>query len=222
MPRESVRLLRKHNRELEVVGGDLAISEIIDDLGVLPIIGKLAIFVEGENDRQFLLAINNIPELNKIIDISKIAIIPLGGSILERWVKRNYLDGSNITEFHLYDKDADEKYKLSIEKINNRGDSSKGVLTTSREIENYIHPTLVECFDKFSGLSCDSIRSNWSIEDIPKFVSSKSKIDESVVKQIMCCSLSNKMTKKLFEDIGVWDEVSGWFNTIKELVEKSR
>lgn len=84
LPRESVRLLRKQGESLEIVGGDLAISDIIDDLGVLPIIGKLAIFVEGENDRQFLLGLNNIVELSTIVDISKLAIIPLGGSVLEK------------------------------------------------------------------------------------------------------------------------------------------
>jgi predicted ATP-dependent endonuclease of OLD family len=216
LPRDNVRLLRKGNEDVEVVGGDLAISEIIDDLGVLPIIGKVAIFVEGENDRQLLLELNSaISELKTIIDISKLAIIPLGGSTLERWVNRNYLDGSNIAEFHLYDKDSDEKYKQAIEKINDRQDISSGRLTEKLEIENYIHPSLVEDCTRFNGISCDEIKDAWSDEDIPNYVVGKTGIEEKIVKQIICCSLSKKMTKQLLEEIEAWDEIKKWFEDIK-------
>lgn len=221
LPRESVRLLRKRSDVLEIVGGDLAISEIIDDLGVLPIIGKIAIFVEGELDRQFLLGINNITELKSIIDLSKLAIIPLGGSVLEKWINRNYLDGSNVTEYHLYDKDSDEKYKSAVEAVNNRPDTSKGVITSSLEIENYINPSLIEGFEKFKGISCSSVSTSWATEDIPKFVSQKTKLDECVVKEIICCCLSSKMTKGLLKEIGVWNEVEGWFKDIKKLFDNT-
>ena len=217
LPRESLRLLRKCDDCLTIVNGDLAISDVINDLGVLPIIGKVAIFVEGELDRQFLLGLNNIPELNKIIDISKIAIIPLTGSVLEKWINRNYLDGSNIVEFHLYDRDGDFKYKNAIDVVNKRPDSSMGFLTKSAEIENYIHPSLIECFDKFKGISCDQIRQKWSIENIPKFLSKNSKLDERVIKEIICCCLSQKMSKELLQDINVWEETEGWFQNIKKL-----
>lgn len=222
LPKESVRLLREKESEVEIVSGDLAISEIIDDLGVLPIIGKVAVFVEGELDRQFLLNINsNIPQLKQIVDISKLAIIPLGGSILKRWVNRNYLDGSNITEFHLYDKDSNEQYKQAIEKINDRPDTSQGLLTKSLEIENYIHHSLVDDCERFNGISCSTIVSNWNGTDIPTFISGEANIAEELVKQILCCSLSKEMTKELFEDMGVWEEVSGWFSNVKTLVDQS-
>lgn len=221
LPRESVRLLRKQDEILEIVGGDLAISDIIDDLGVLPIIGKVAIFVEGEFDRQFLLGLNNITELKSIVDLSKLAIIPLGGSVLEKWINRNYLDGSNIIEYHLYDKDSDEKYKSAIDMVNNRADSSKGVLTNCLEIENYIHPFLIEGFEKFNGISCSSKSSNWATEDIPRFVSQKTKLDECVVKEIICCCLSSKMTKELLKDVEVWSEVESWFKDIKKLLDST-
>lgn len=215
LPKESIRLLKKEDGHVLVKSGDLAISEIIDDLGVLPNIGKVAIFVEGESDRQFLLGLNRIDELQSIIDISKLSIIPLGGSVLEKWVNRNYLDGSNITEFHLYDKDTDEKYKEAIEKINNRADTSTGRLTICLEIENYIHPELIEGFDKFNNIICSSIRSKWASEDIPNYISNHSGLDEKIIKQILCCSLSSKMSKELLEELSVWDEVESWFKQIK-------
>lgn len=220
LPKESVKLLRSKDDEVEIVGGDLAISEIIDDLGVLPVIGKVAIFVEGELDREFLLNVSeNIGELKKIVDLSKVSIIPLSGSVLERWANRNYLDGSNIVEFHLYDKDSDEKYKDATEKINTRTDSSKAFLTKSLEIENYINPSLIEGFGNFNGISCTSIKAQWVETDIPAYISGKTGIDEENVKQILCCALSKQMTQELFEEIGVWEEVKGWFNEIRDLVE---
>lgn len=222
LPKDSVRLLRKNDSNLEIIGGDLAISDIIDDLGVLPVIGKVAVFVEGEMDREFLLNIGAITELKQIIDISKISIIPLGGSTLERWINRNYLDGTNIIEFHLYDKDSDEKYKDAIAKVNARPDNSKGQLTESLEIENYIHPSLIEGCDRFSSISCTSIKSQWVDKDIPEFVSQKTQIDELIVKEILCCSLSKKMNKQLLEDINVWNEVKGWFESVKNMTEQTR
>lgn len=222
LPKDSVRLLRKNDGGLEIVGGDLAISDIIDDLGVLPIIGKVAIFVEGETDREFLLSIGKIAELKKIIDIDKISIIPLGGSTLQRWVNRNYLDGSNIVEFHLYDKDSDQKYKDAVDKINARSDNSSGLLTDSLEIENYIHPSLIEACDRFSSISCASIKSKWKDTDIPKYVSQKTRIDELIVKEILCCSLSKNMSKELLEDINVWTEVKDWFDKIKKMTDLTR
>ncbi|RJR23831.1 DUF2813 domain-containing protein [Candidatus Microgenomates bacterium] len=222
LPKDCVRLLCKKDGNLEIISGDLAISDIIDDLGVLPIIGKVAVFVEGETDREFLLNIGAINELKQIIDISKISIIPLGGSTLERWINRNYLDGSNIVEFHLYDKDSDEKYKEAVSKINERADNSKGQLTKSLEIENYIHPSLVEGCDRLSSISCTSIKSQWKNKDIPQFVSQKTGIDELVVKEILCCSLSKKMNKQLMEEINIWDEVEGWFESVKSMTEQTR
>ncbi len=221
LPKDSVRLLRENESEVEIVSGDLAISEIIEDLGVLPVIGKVAIFVEGELDRQFLLNINsNVPQLKQIIDLSNLAIIPLGGSVLERWVNRNYLDGSNIVEFHLYDKDSDEKYKSAVTKVNDRPDLSSGQLTNSLEIENYIHYSLVNECERFDGITCSSIEESWSESDVPAFIYGETGIEVYIVKQIICCSLSKNMTKELFEDLGVWEEVSGWFSDIKTLADQ--
>ena len=101
---------------------------IRETLGVLPYLSKLVICVEGENDIAFINNINqNIPELKSIIDLKEkdIKVIPMNGGNLSNWVDRNYLNDSNVKEFHLYDSDSNSgpntnQYLNEVEKINGR------------------------------------------------------------------------------------------------------
>ncbi len=195
--------------------------DIAERLGIHPIISKIVICVEGKTDKQFLLNINkHIGELNKLIDIDSefIAIIPMHGSNLKEWINQHYLKGSGIIEFHLYDRDV-EDYKKEIENVNSRGDGSIGMLTRMREIENYIHWDLIE--EEFGIEIPQDIKDNWAEVDVPKWIADKVNKNENCIKSILCGKLSKKLTKEHLEDLGVWSEVKGWFETIAELAKKA-
>lgn len=227
-----------------LVKEEFKLKAIADTLGVVAYLGKLVICVEGDNDRKFLYNINqNIPELKNIIDLKRmdINIIPMEGRNLEDWIKHNYLEGSNVLQFHLYDRDGDEKYKKSIEIVNNRDDDSYGVLTKMLEMENYIHFCLYEV--EYKGLNLSSIINNWKDVSIPRSIfdflektdrvpekfngdinahQEKAKYTKRQINRIKSQAngvLARKMTKDLFEDMGVYEEVEGWFKKIKTMYE---
>ncbi|MEM4134469.1 MAG: hypothetical protein QXV73_04660, partial [Candidatus Micrarchaeia archaeon] len=200
------------------------LDKVIKNLGLIPNIGKVIICVEGKNDEQFLLNINeNIPELKNIVNLKEkidsgiLAIIPMGGSNLKDWINRYAMKNTNAVEFHLYDRDADMKYRESVEKVNKRKDGSKGVLTQKREIENYIPQTLIEQGLK---ITLDNIK-DWNNDDITKKILEKlPNRKEEDVKSQLCYSISKKITKQDLESLNAWDEVCGWFKIIKELINK--
>lgn len=195
---------------------------IKDELGLLPYFSKLVVCVEGPNDVNFLKNINqSIPELREIIDLEKenISIIPLTGGNLKNWVDRDYLNGSNIREFHLYDRDSNsgkntEQYKKSVDMVNRRG-NCYAVLTNKREMENYIDKSL---YEEFFHKDLSDI-GNWDEVDLPSFFIDDKRYDEKNVKQIINGCLSRKMTKALLEKNQSWDEVRGWFEKMKEMYE---
>ena len=229
-PRASLRLVRvdSHSRQSTVQSGkesERIYHDIAANLGVIPWLGKLAICVEGEMDREFLLSINQaIPELREIVELSDkpgspVVIIPLQGSNLKHWVEREYLKNTNVLEFHLYDKDEESKYKEYIEKIRKRGDGSDGVLTSKREIENYVHWKLIE--KRFEIHFTDEEKKKWDELDIPRTVLDKCqrKYEDKQVKRIICGELAKKMTKQLLEELNGWHEVKSWFEKIKEMYD---
>ncbi|WP_298339633.1 ATP-binding protein [uncultured Algibacter sp.] len=217
---ENLILIDRINGVNKVIQDENKLKAIAETLGITSYLGKLVICVEGENDINFLLNLNqSISDFKNIIDLKKekIKIIPMGGSSLKNWVDRNYLEGSNIIEFHLYDKDSNEQYKSSIEKVNKRKDNSKGILTLRREMENYIHPSLYE--SEFE-IDCSSIR-DWNNSDIPNIVKDKTKKfdDEKIVKQITNGKLTKLITKEQLIEMKSYEEISGWFREIKKLNE---
>lgn len=107
----------------------------------------------------------------------------------------------------IYDKDKDEKYKNEIDKVNSRGDGSKGVLTKKREIENYIPKELVE--QEFN-INLNVNNNEWDYYDVAK----------SEVKERLNGRVSKKITKDHLVQMNAWDEVEGWFKTVKEMVDK--
>ena len=223
---ENLKLIDKIDGKNQLVEGEFKLKKIVDTLGITSYISKLIICVEGENDKNFLLGINqNIDELKNIFDLEAkhISIIPMGGANLKNWVEQHYLEGSNVIEFHLYDTDSDEKYKNSIEEVNKRDDGSFGTLTKHREMENYIHYSL---FEKEFSIDCSDKKDDWATEDVPQFVmnkttkfSEKNEKTKNIIKQIANGKLSKAMTKELFEELGVFDEIKGWFEKIKKMYE---
>lgn len=218
---ENLILIDKKEGENYIVKDDQKLKAISNTLGLSSYIGKLVICLEGNNDINFLTNLNKyIPDFKKIIDLEKekIKIIPMGGSSLINWVDREYLEGSNVIEFHLYDKDADNKYKTSIDKINERNNSSKGLLTKKREMENYIPACLYE--NEFE-IDLKGVL-DWDNADIGNIVTNKTKKfnDEMIVKSIANGKLTKLITKEHLIELNCFEEIENWFKEIKELYEK--
>lgn len=200
------------------------LDKVIKNLGLIPNIGKVIICVEGKNDEQFLLNINeNIPELKNIVNLKEkidsgiLAIIPMGGSNLKDWINRYAMKNTNAVEFHLYDRDADMKYRESVEKVNNRKDGSKGVLTKKREIENYIPKFLIE---QELNITLDNIE-DWDNDDITEKILEKlPKRKKEDIKSQLCCFISKKITKQDLESLNAFEEVCEWFKIIRDLINK--
>ena len=199
------------------------LNKIIKNLGIIPEIGKVIWFVEGETDEKFLMNINqNIPELKSIINLKTyiesgvLAFNIMGGSQLKNYIDRHVLKNTNVIEFHLYDKDKDEKYRKEIEKVKQRGGGSGGTLTKKREIENYIPKGLIE---NELNISLGNIQ-NWDNADIPKLVASQKRLNGKNIKNILCGQVAKKITKHHLEQLNAWEEVKSWFETVKEMCGK--
>jgi|TARA_B110001469_G_scaffold19_1_gene41 putative ATP-dependent endonuclease of OLD family len=217
---ENLILVDKVDGINKIIQDDNKLKAIVETLGITAYLGKLVICVEGENDINFLINLNQtITEFKDIIDLKKenIKIIPMGGSSLKNWVERHYLDGSNVIEYHLYDKDSNEQYKSSVEKVNARPDNSKGILTKKREMENYIHSSL---YEKEFEIDCSTIE-NWDNADVARIVTDKtSKFDdEKIIKQITNGKLTKELTKGHLEEMNSFEEIKSWFEDIKHLNE---
>lgn len=224
LPVDSLRLIENNEGVMSIFSGsDDILLKITSTLGVLPTLSKLVICVEGENDKNFLLAINQkIYELKSILDLEhkNISVIPMKGSNLKAWIENYYLEHSNVVEFHLYDKDADSKYKDSVDKVNKRTDGSSARLTTKVEMENYINPSIINTENCFSGVALN-YDGGWDTLDVSKeIVRTNSALKEDVIKQILNGKCSQKITKQDFEAINAWEEVEGWFKEMAEVFSK--
>ena len=199
---------------------EIKLEKIANALGIHPYYkNKVVVCVEGKFDEVFLKNINRINEYKSIIDIETIDIIPMNGGNLKNWVNKHYLKDSNIIEIHIYDSDLNSgkstnQYKESCKKVRERDDKSWCFLTKKREMENYIHPKLIE--EEFN-ISCEELLDRWDEEDISKFLVSKTGKTEEAIKGILNGKLSKKMTKELLDEINAFEEIKSWFEKIKEL-----
>lgn len=251
LPVESLRLLKKTDNEIELKSykeGDDIIEQIAENLGVLPSITienstkvKTAVCVEGYSDIEFLKHISQIEELKKIVDLKneeRCILVFLGGSTLQFWVNKNYLKKLNLNEIHIYDCDSnatDEqnrfKYKKYTDKINQRGGYNAGFLTKKAEIENYIHPELIE--NKYGITTYHGEAGwleKWNLENPAKLIAKETKrlkadgveiqlVSERTAKKELCELLSKEMTKDYLDQLLGFDEIKSWFDRIKDSIE---
>lgn len=149
LPSESLRCVRKQVDGTATVSpcNDADLAVIANELGVLPDRRVQAlVFVEGTNDIEFLERISAIlkPDAPDVVDFtsdSRVALVPLGGGSLKQWVAKHYLRNLSLPEIHIYDRDDDTppKYQPECDAVNARTDGSWAVITTKREMENYLH-----------------------------------------------------------------------------------
>ena len=224
----NVRVVEQENGVTKVMCLDKSIlPSVIKTMGMLPTISKVVICVEGNNDKTFLININqSIDELKQIVDLVSyieaglLAIIPMNGANLKDWIDQYVLKNTKAIEFHLYDCDLDKKYEAEIEKVNKRHDGSKGLLTQKREIENYVPKNKVE--SEFGIKFKINSPEEWDQIDVSRRVADlRSDLKEEDIKKILCRKLSRNITKDDLLSLNAWDEVKGWFENIKELVDKA-
>ncbi len=153
LPSDSLRYVRKQPDGTAAVShcNDDDLALIANELGVLPDRRvQLLVFVEGTNDIEFLERISTMlnPLNPDVVDFTKenrVALVPLGGGSLKQWVAKHYLKNLNLPEVHIYDRDDDTppKYQAECDTVNSRTDGSWAVITTKRELENYLHPDAI-------------------------------------------------------------------------------
>ncbi len=239
LPIESLRFLYKDDDGKVVVekGFDEVLDKIAESLGVLPTVDKdrieqlkLMVCVEGSTDVEFFKTLGKIMDDELKIDFEndkKVVIIPLGGSDLKHWVDNRYLKKLGLPEIHIYDGDRND-YKRKAEEANKRDDGIKAFVTDKREIENYVHPKILE---EIFGLSDNSLIDreqstwikDWNVLDIPKkleniYKNKRWKIDENVIKRKITSDGIEKMTLELFKELDAYDEIKEWFQAMKEVI----
>lgn len=159
LPVESLRLVLNGD-ETTIVDSSRSeemITRIAEELGVFPALTsasgehidvKLIVCVEGPTDVVFIERASKIaheahPDILDLKETDNIITIPLGGSDLKNWVNLNYLKKLRIREFHIYDSDNEHSHAAVCRAVIARGDGSMAVETSKREIENYIHSSLI-------------------------------------------------------------------------------
>lgn len=204
---------------------DIKVKGIAKSLGILPYAKtKTVIYVEGTNDVNFLININqNISELKFIIDLldTDISIVPLNGSRLIDWINKDYFSETSVNEIYIVDNDV-EKYSKLIDDIEIENDGRRfGWHTLLPEIENYISPELIE--NEFN-IELSKYKENWSTTDIPKLLVDlikqeikDVKIRENVIKQILNNGVSKRITKEILLKMDLWDEIENWFKKIRDI-----
>ncbi len=209
---KNIRFIAKtEDKARQIISGEKAMQMTINELGELPRIdGGYLFCVEGQNDVSFF---RNVAGVVNLFDLNNIPILPLNGGFIKKWAEEHYLENTDVKEFHLYDRDnKDERYKATAEKVSS-WPNAQAVITKKREIENYVHPSLIN--DKF-GLDL-VFDGSWDDKNIPKICADRTGEKEEVIKEIICGELSVKMTKDFFEEIEAWDEVRGWFEQMNKL-----
>jgi hypothetical protein len=242
LPSDSLRCVRKQPDGTATVthcnGDDLAV--IANELGVLPDRRVQAlVFVEGTNDIEFLERISALlkSEMPDVVDFTqdnRVALVPLGGGSLKQWVAKHYLKNLKLREVHIYDRDDDTppKYQPECDAVNGRGDGSWAVITTKRELENYLHAEAIA--EGLNGINitftdmCDvplivaqSVHASseskkaWAdIEADPKELADK----VSRAKKRLNRDAAAKMTCSRLAQIDAAGEVSGWLKKIHAML----
>ena len=216
---DNLILLERVKEEISIDQSNEKLLKISKTLGVLPYLCKFCVFVEGKNDIIFFKTISkNIQELN-FFNCKKIPILPLIGGNLISWVNRGYVKDSNIKAFYLFDKEEEEEYKEKAQEINQRNDGNCAQLTKLRAMENYFSPSLIETH--FNIKFSDEEKQKWKNENIIKLVKkNRNDLSEKDIKNKINKEVANQISKNSLEEIGVWEEVQGWFKKIKKMDEE--
>lgn len=236
---EKILFINKSENEIVVQqGGENNLEDIIDTLGLLPNVSlsvedigvRVILCLEGPSDVEFFNHIGKLFDLDLESD-ERVLVVSLGGGTLMHWVNKNYLSKLNRPEIHIYDNDV-RKYEYAVDEVNSR-EEGWATLTNMTELENYIHPSLINqvypITEDFIQMD-DGWQNDWGIKNIPKDLSAFLKElknagnsaikdeGQGSIKRVLSTKAAPLMTVELFQDLQAHDEVAGWFDRIKSIV----
>lgn len=176
--------------------------EIAQTLGLFPSANlnkvKVLVCVEGKHDISFLRTIGSIIHQTQpdLIDLAqeesndKLIFIPLGGSQLKIWVAENYLKQLSVPQFYIFDGDV-KGYRNSASEVNSRDNTDMAVITSKRELENYLHQDAIKTIEAIEVVVDDE-------GDVPERVAKALHAihDESISWEDLCNSDSANLKKK--------------------------
>jgi hypothetical protein len=211
---------------------------IASALGVLPDHDvRVFVGVEGKNDIEFFKRIStalrsageNVPDIAAAEAEGRLVFIPLGGSNLALWVTR--LKELNRPEIYIFDRDAPEsgraKYQDKADEINALP-SSKALITSKREMENYLHPSAIEAarpelaplprLGDFVDVPAAIARHTHSSSDSDTawedLAGDRQKRKEATAKSWLNRAAVDRMTPELLSEIDPDDDVRRWLQEI--------
>lgn len=224
LPTKSIRYIARTDENLPIIkqSEDILI-EVANALGIYADKRiQMLVCVEGPTDVIAMKCFNRcLREKNdSIIDLEhdeRIAIIPLGGSILKQWVELHYLQKLGCPEVHIYDNDVNT-YQTSIDKVNARHDGSWGVLTKKYEIENYLHPKAIK--------EIYNVDVNTDLKEVPKLFGEAyseaqgfdGKMKDNTSKKYLSKVFKEAMTYEYLMERDGEEEIMGWFKRIQEIL----
>lgn len=224
LPVESIRYITRTDENLPIIkqGNDVLI-EVANVLGIYADKRiQMLICVEGPTDVEAMKCFSRcLREKDKsIIDLEhdeRIAIIPLGGSILKQWVEFHYLQKLGCPEVHIYDNDV-KTYQKSIDGVNARKDGSWGVLTKKYEIENYLHPKAIK--------KIYNVDVNTDLKEVPRLFGEAyseiqgfdGKMKDNTSKKYLSKVFQEAMNYEYLEERDSEKEIIGWFTKMQEML----
>lgn len=247
LPDDALRFVDTHANGTRTVtmGGNVANQSIATSLGVLADHSvKLFIGVEGKHDIDFLRAISkvlinagqNVPDLEALELAGTIVFIPCGGSSLVLWADR--LSQLNRPEFHVTDRDnappQQSKYHAHLTAVNAR-QGCKGVCTSKREMENYLHPDAVAEVYAANQIALNFPGPFADFEDVPlsvaqavhaqgapgvAFPNDVEKVRKKVgaAKEALNKHATKRMTVQRLQQTDPNNEIIGWLTDIRDMI----
>lgn len=226
---EVIYLSEDDNGNILEIDGDLELKQIRDEMGLLPNPNYgFIIFVEGDSDISFLKNVGQIPELKSIFDLSnkKVDIISLNGSNLLNSIEKDFYKDLPVKQFHLYDGDRQEYKDFLQNKVNGKNIKWFGTTTLRKEIEYYIPPQLIETtlgidlsdvYNRYADTNFDLISHILNLNSTILLGIKSDKNPEASLKAFLNKRVMKGVTKEHLISIGVYDEIKGWFEKMKEL-----
>jgi len=223
LPTSSLRYVEKLAGGVRSIepGTDDVLRKIAASLGVLPDPGdkvKLLVCVEGPHDVEFLTHMSkpvrehdaSLPEIG--VD-PRIACVPLGGGTLKQWVESDYLRGLGIPQYHIYDRDIDSppKYQRHCDDVNARPDSSQAILTTKREMENYLHPDAVQ---EIFGAAVSFADMDDVVDVVAVAIGTPGRRGKAKVKSRLNGEVTQKVSYSRLSQVDCDGDVVGWYRAM--------
>lgn len=177
-----------------------------------------------------------LKDLETLENDGKIVFIPLGGSSFKLWINR--LNGLNIPEFHICDRDYEPPtaahYQDIVDELNAQ-DGKEAYITSKRELESYIHHDVIceyyweqghtitlNPFNDFDDVPLEVAKALHEVSESPHTWDGVSV--ENKKKKVSSCkkNLNNhaiaKMTYEQYCEIDANKEIEEYLRRIDELV----